>query len=245
MDPTASGCPFAHQVPAELVEWARLFCPPHPVICDIGSRDALDSIYLCRTLEAAECHVFEPNPPSARICESNIARFGRGCNISFNEVALSDEAGTVDFFPVDPSRSENKDPGFSSLFPINPAYASKRRGTIVQDRMIVRATTLDAYFEGRERGPDLLWIDVEGAEKLVLRGGEKTLERVRIIHIEVSFRPMQIGKPLFWEIDGFLRDRRFRLLGFPGISRLKAFLVVHKILPNLPWRWNAVYCRSG
>jgi hypothetical protein len=130
------------------------------------------------------------------------------------------------------------------MFRVNPAYASERRGSIIQDRITVGATTLDSYFQGRRRGPDLLWIDVEGAEKLVLTGGESVLKSVTLIHIEVSFRPMQVGKPLWWEIDGFLRDRGFRLLRFVGVSRLKAFMVVHKLLPNLPWRWNAVYLRG-
>jgi len=130
------------------------------------------------------------------------------------------------------------------MFPVNPAYASERRGRIIQDQITVDATTLDSYFQGRPRGPDLLWIDVEGAEKLVLAGGKNVLKNVKLIHIKVSFRPMQVGKPLWWEIDAFLRDRGFRLLKFVGASRLKAFMVVHKLLPNLPWRWNAIYLRG-
>ena len=235
--------PFGHQVPAEVVGIARVVCPPNPVICEIGSRDALDGIYLSKALDAAECHVFEPNPASIQTCLANLASHGRGCNVYFNPVALSDVTGPVDFFPVDPEKSVNKDLGFSSMLRVNPAYASKRRGRIIQDRITVGATTLDSYFQGRGRGPDLLWIDVEGAEKLVLTGGESVLKSVTLIHIEVSFRPMQLGKPLWWEIDGFLRSRGFRLLRFVGVSRLKAFMVVHKLLPNLPWRWNALYVR--
>lgn len=233
-----------HEVPAEFVGRARAICPSNPVLCDVGSRDALDAIYLCEALHAAECHVFEPNPAAARICETNIANYGGGCKILFNRLAVSDRVGPVEFFPVNVERSENKDLGFSSMFPINPAYASNRRGSIIQDRTTVVATTLDSYFAGRGRGPDLLWIDVEGAEKLVLRGADAVLAHVTLIHIEVSFRPMQLGKPLFWEIDEFLRDRRFRLLKFAGVSRAKAVLAVRKLLPNLPWRWNAIYCSS-
>jgi FkbM family methyltransferase len=244
MDSMTEEAPFVHQVPAEVIGIARAVCPPNPVICEIGSRDALDGIYLSKALDAAECHVFEPNPASIQTCLANLASYGRGWNIYFNPLALSEAAGPVDFFAVNPEKSANKDLGFSSMFPINPAYASERRGGIIQDRITVGATTLDCYFEGRQRGPDLLWIDVEGAEKLVLAGGKSVLEGVTLIHIEVSFRPMQVGKPLWWEIDGFLRDRGFRLLKFVGVSRLKAFLVVHKLLPNLPWRWDALYLRG-
>ena len=245
MGSMTEGAPFVHQVPAEVVGIARAVCPPNPVICEIGSRDALDGIYLSIALEAAECHVFEPNPASIQTCLANLARYGRGCNISFNALALSEAEGPVEFFPVNPEKSANKDLGFSSMFPVNPAYASERRGRIIQDRITVDATTLDCYFQGRQRGPDLLWIDVEGAEILVLAGGEIVLKGVTLIHIEVSFRPMQVGKPLWWEIDGYLRGQGFRLFKFVGVSRLKAFMVVHKLLPNLPWRWNALNLRGG
>lgn len=235
---------FVHEVPARFVELAKRMGPSNPVICDIGSRDALDGIYLYKALHATECHVFEPNPTAVEICKSNVAKYGDGCNIFFNPVGLSDKVGTVSFFPVSPEKSENRDIGFSSMLPINPAYASKRRGSIVQDKITMTTTTLDSYFAKREKQPDILWVDVEGAELLVFSGGEKVLEHVKLIHVEVSFRPMQVGKPLFWEIDEFLKKRHFRLFEFIGVSYLKAILVVHKLLPNLPWRWNAVYYRQ-
>jgi len=237
--------PLVHQDPAEVVRIARAVCPASPVICEIGSRDALDGIYLSKALDAAECHVFEPNPASIQTCLANLARYGRGRNICFNPLALSNVAGPVDFFPVNAGKSANMDLGFSSMFRVNPACASKRRGNIIQDRITLDATTRDCYFHGRQRGPDLLWIDVEGAEKLVLAGGKTVLKGVTLIHIEVSFRPMQVGKPLWWEIDGYLRGQGFRLFKFVGVSRLKAFMVVHKLLPNLPWRWNALNLRGG
>ncbi len=228
------------EVPHDLIELAAKLGVRHPVICEIGSRDALDGIRLCKTFEASECHVFEADPRGVELCKENIAKYGGGLNISLNAVAVADRGSVIAYLPVNTEQSENRDIGFSSMFRINPLYWSKR-GAIVQDRIEVPATTLDAYFEGRKNQPDLLWIDVEGAEKLVLSGAEKVLKHVRLIHIEVSFRPMQIGKPLFWEIDAYLKERGFALAGFAGVSRIKAFVVVHKLLPNLPWHWNAIY----
>jgi FkbM family methyltransferase len=240
----AVGASFSHQVPPELVRIAKDVCPRNPIICEIGSRDALDGIYLSTVLDAAECHIFEPDPSSIGNCRANIAEYGQGRNIILNAVALSDRTGSAHFYAVDPSQSDNKDRGFSSMFPISPVYASARRGRIIQRRITVPTTTLDSYFEGNQRWPDLLWIDVEGAEKLVLAGGLRTLSHVSLIYIEVSFRPMQIGKPLWWEIDKLLRGQQFRLLKFIEASRWKAFMVVHRLLPNPPWHWNAIYLRS-
>jgi FkbM family methyltransferase len=234
---------FVHKLPAEFVEYARRTGPANPVICDIGSRDALDGIYLYKALHAAECHIFEPNPTAIEICKSNIAKYGDGCTIFFSPVGLSDTVGTDDFFPVNLEKSVYKDMGFSSMLPLNPVFASKPRRMIVQDRITITTTTLDSYFAKREKQPDVLWMDVEGAELRVFSGGVKVLEHVRLIHVEVSFRPMQIAKPLFWEIDEFLKRRQFRFFKFIGVSHLRGVLVMHKLLPNSPWRWNAVYYR--
>ncbi len=231
------------EIGSQFLALARRILPRPPVLCDVGSRDAAEAINL-RTQLGGVVHVFEPNPVSAEICRGNLeAAFGAGsASWFFNEVAVSDREGSVPFYPVNMELSVNKDPGFSSLFRINPAY-TKRRGRIHQDEITVRSTTLDAYFRGK-RPPDLLWVDVEGAELLVLRGAENVLARVRLIHLEVSFRPMQLGKPLFREVHQFLEARGFTFFGFTGISAAKAFLYMHRLLPNPPWRLNAVFYRQ-
>jgi hypothetical protein len=48
----------------------------------------------------------------------------------------------------------------------------------------VRQVTLDGLLKS-ERGIDLIKIDVEGAEFLVLRGAQKTLDRVRYVMVEL------------------------------------------------------------
>jgi FkbM family methyltransferase len=230
----------------KFIRLAKRMLGNRPIICDIGSRDAQEGIFLMKQLGGKELHVFEPNPSAARICRQNLAKFTSEshANIAtFNEVAIADRVGELPFYPVNAGLSENKDSGFSSLLPINPDY-TKTRGRIVQDEVVIKATTLDEYFKDRER-PDLLWIDVEGAELRVLRGAAAVLLNVTLVHIEVSFRPMQIGKPLFWEISKYLSDRGFAFHGFIEVSTFRGFLYRHRLLPNLPWRLNAVFSRPG
>jgi FkbM family methyltransferase len=217
-----------------------LFGDRQPIICDIGSRDAREGIALMRQLNGRELHVFEANPSAARICRQNLVALGE--SVHFNEMAVADKPGRLKFYPVNVDLSENKDIGFSSLFQINPGY-TKRRGSIVQDEVIVDATTLDDYFQDKP-APDLLWIDVEGAELQVFRGATRVLPGVRLIHVEVSFRPMQVGKPLFWELSRYLKSQGFSFHGFMEISALRAFLYRYRLLPNLPWRLNAVFVRA-
>jgi FkbM family methyltransferase len=233
-------------VGSKFIRLAKGMLGDHPIICDIGSRDAQEGIFLMKQLGGKELHVFEPNPSAAQICRQNLAKFtdeSDDCIAIFNEVAIADCVGELQFYPVNAGLSENKDSGFSSLFQINPDY-TRTRGRIVQDEVVVKAMTLDEYFRDREQ-PDLLWIDVEGAELQVLRGAAAVLPNVTLLHIEVSFRPMQIGKPLFWEISRYLSYRGFAFHSFMEISALRGFLYRHRLLPNRPWRLNAVFCRSG
>jgi FkbM family methyltransferase len=230
----------------KFIRLAKRMLANRPIICDVGSRDAQEGIFLMKQLGGKELHVFEPNPNAARVCRENLATFTSEshANIAvFNEVAVTDRAGELRFYPVNASLSENKDSGFSSLFQINPDY-TKTRGSIVQDEVVIEATILDEYFTAREQ-PDLLWIDVEGAELQVLRGAARVLRGVTLLHIEVSFRPMQIGKPLFWEISTHLENHGFAFHSFMEVSAFKGFLYRHRLLPNLPWRLNAVFYRPG
>ncbi len=240
-DGAASHTETRADIDPEFLRIARELAPKNPIICDIGSRDALEGIALLRELGGRHLHVFEANPNAASICRENLAKVAPAEIVTFNEVAVTDQVGQLKFYPVNVNLSENKDIGFSSLLPINPDY-TKRRRKIVQDEVHVQATTLDAYFTGK-RNPDILWVDVEGAELQVFRGAARVLQTVKLIHVEVSFRPMQVGKPLFSEIESHLRERGFAFHSFMEVSALRAFLYRHKLLPNLPWRLNAVFHR--
>jgi hypothetical protein len=54
---------------------------------------------------------------------------------------------------------------------------------------------------------------------------------------------MQIGKPLFWEIENHLQRRGFRFGGFIEVPAWQGFVYRKRLVPNLPWRLNAVFHR--
>jgi len=80
----------------------------------------------------------------------------------------------------------------------------------VRERVEVPVRTLDAFLAadaGWTEPIELLKIATQGTELPVLTGAVGSLERVRLIWTEVSFRPMYRGSAVFADIHEFL-DRQ-------------------------------------
>jgi FkbM family methyltransferase len=103
----------------------------------------------------------------------------------------------------------------SSLLPVLPDVGSAggRLDLAVRERVAVPTRTLDELVAeaGISAPIDLLKIDTQGTELHVLRGAARALPRVRMIWIEVSFRPLYDGSALFADVHAFLRRHDFRL----------------------------------
>jgi FkbM family methyltransferase len=209
------------------------------VVYECGSRDALDGLRLADALDADELHVFECNPQAIELCRQNIASSSCRTKIHLNPLAVCERPGELDFYPIDPAATKTdwKDGniGASSLYRANPAWPYEQ---YVQRKIRVQATALDTYCNTRVP-PDLLWMDLQGAELRVLQGAAAVLPKIKLLHLEVSFRPLYLGQPLFWELDRFLRER-FKLLRLYDI-RSRMFLKLNSLLDREKWFTDAVY----
>lgn len=78
----------------------------------------------------------------------------------------------------------------------------------VVDRLSVEAICLDDVSEIQHT--DMLKIDVQGAERLVFRGGQNRLKKAVVIHTEVSFVPLYKDQPSLADVRS-----RAEILGFP------------------------------
>lgn len=95
----------------------------------------------------------------------------------------------------------------------------------------VTTTSLDAW---RDRGdylsPYAMWIDVEGAQELVLAGAAKTLERTDLVLIELENRPIWEGQQASDAIEELLGALDLRPVA-RDIER--------------PHQFNGLFARSG
>lgn len=140
-------------------QWLQAVLGPGRVFFDIGANVGFFTVLASRIVGGEGAVVaFEPLPENLRALQEHV-RLNRAQNVTVVAAAVSDRAGTERFGPAD-----------------NPAM-----GGLAPDGSIDVATvTLDDLVkEGAVRRPDVLKIDVEGAELRVLAGARRTLVEAR------------------------------------------------------------------
>jgi hypothetical protein len=110
----------------------------------------------------------------------------------------------------------------------------------------VPVTTIDSYLHNRRLTHiDLLKIDTQGFDLEVLRGATEMLRRraVDTVLVEVLFAPLYKGQANFGEVERFMAEKGYGLLGFYEVARPKScigwvtacFRPVDKVWRN----WNS------
>jgi FkbM family methyltransferase len=141
-----------------------------------------------------------------------IEKYSSDSRIAVVAAALSDRNGEARF-------EINRSEASSSLLPIDPRNSDWfGRDLSVADSITVPTLTLTELMT-REKleSVDLLKLDLQGAERLVVTGGEQALDRVQVIYTEVFFERLYSGAWLFWEMNEFLSARGFKLCGLSNI----------------------------
>lgn len=79
------------------------------------------------------------------------------------------------------------------------------------DTIQVPEARLDTLLRGRTfEGPLLLKLDLQGFELHALQGGRELLKQTDYVLLEIAFKPMYEGEPLFDDVYGFMRNAGFR-----------------------------------
>ena len=200
----------------EIVAAARPGHAPR-VVLDVGARDCRESLDFAAAFPGATIYAFECNPATLPACRAAAAGEPR---VRLTEQAVTDTDGRTAFFPIDQAKtvtgSADGNPGASSLFEATGDYPLER---YVQRRVEVETTRLDTFLARAGIGHvDVLWMDVQGAELLVLRGLGERLADVDWIHLEAEQFEIYRGQALLPAIDAYLATRGFELAGFTSYS---------------------------
>jgi len=152
---------------------------PGSIALDVGANVGTTTLVMAaRCGTAGRVVAFEPDPQARKILQRNIALNPRAGSITIEEVACSSSEGKATFYARGQARSSlDGDAADPSEKP-----------------MTVSLTTLDAYSERAELSPNLVKIDVEGAEVAVLRGAQRLLASDATVLCELH--------PFAWERNG-------------------------------------------
>jgi FkbM family methyltransferase len=120
--------------------------------------------------------------------------------------AVSDRPGTLTMNVAGNSVS-------SSVLPMRSEHVDAAPAARYVNTEEVTATTVDDLVDRHRLDPasTLLKIDVQGYEKSVLEGAEKTLSQFAAVRTEMSLVPLYDGQALMPEIMAYLDERGFDL----------------------------------
>ena len=180
-------------------------------ILDIGSRDCEQALEFAVAFPTAQIYAFECNPATIPICRQNAEKCGR---VHFIEKAVNTFDGECTFYPTNKDKTvttwKDGNPGASSLFIANNQYTYE---TYVQDIITVPCARIDTLVrELQIPRPKLVWIDLQGAEKIAFESMGEYLREVEFIYLEITHKEMYQGQVLFPEMHHYLQSQGFALI---------------------------------
>ncbi len=168
---------------------------PGDVFYDVGANIGLISL-LAAASTAVTVHAFEPEPRNARHLRANAA-LNHLANLHVHELGLADREGTADLY-VGGETGE----GTHSMLAVS---AVNRRAVKIP------VMTGDRFSQQSNPIPDVVKIDVEGAEMDVLRGMDSLLRRQAIRDLFIEIHPDRLAST-GWNTHALLewmRDRNY------------------------------------
>jgi len=187
-------------------------CQGASVVFDVGANRAWVSLAVALHCPQVKLIAFEPDPEILRMGRQNLALnpdvAGR---ITLREHAVGDRNGTLSF-----ARSEGGNLGTGRL--------NERAGV---NAITVHCRTVDSICEELGVHPDVIKIDVEGAELAVLRGMPELLRRhpPRAMMVELHGFYLTDHRDFYREIHDLLSAAGYKLLQ----------LREHGFKPATPW----------
>ena len=153
---------------------------PGDVIYDVGANTGLYSLFAASKHRESKLFAFEPYPPNVKMLEQDIP-LNQLHNVEVIEKALSDSNGTVEF-----DQPADSDVGYgSSSITVDRSESTVEVPTVTGDQLIA---------EDQIPEPNIIKIDVEGAEPLVIAGLERALSApsCRVVYCEVHLPGVDI-----------------------------------------------------
>ncbi len=197
---------------------------------EVGSRDGADAFFLSAiTNKSMRIVCFDPHPafPELAKCFALLNR-----RIALDARAVSDVAGRVRFYCTETANTQYvcEDLGIGASSTKKPIVNVPGLPTKDFREIVVESVSGQRCCETYGQ-PDVLILDVQGAELSVLQSFAEHLCKVELVFSEVNIASGMTyeGDSSVGELTGFMEKNGFRLLSAYNISRYSA---------------DVIYCRS-
>lgn len=176
----------------------------NPTIFEIGCADGGDTEEFFNILDNPTIYCFEPEPKNIKILKD---RFKDNNNFILYEGVVSDKDGELIFHR---SRSEGHPEAlcYSGSVKTPKDHVQEWPSIKFDNDITVLSITLDSFCKiNNVQKIDFIWMDVQGAEDLVISGGKDTLStKVKYLYTEYSNREYYQGQKNLNEILSQLGD---------------------------------------
>ena len=201
--------PFSKQL-------GKYFSPrENMTIFDIGSCEGEDSIRLKKRFPNASVYTFEPLPDNVAKIKKNFAKYGHPADKIF-QIALSDKNAKAEFYvssghPDHLPKTDDWDFGNKSSSLLAPKEHTKTLEWIKFNKNVeVETVRLDTFcIANAVDSIDFIYMDVQGAELLVLEGAGKILQNVKAVWLEVEAIELYDKQPLKNDVEEFMAKHHF------------------------------------
>ena len=172
----------------------KLVSRPNPTILEIGCHDGSNTLWFLEVFDSPRIFCFEPDPRAASRFKHKI---GNRPEVSFFEYAITDKNGTTTFYMSSGQENDIMPEGWDCSGSIRKPknHLEVHPWCKFEKNIIVETKTLDTWCrENAIDRIDFIWMDVQGAEIDVIRGGRKALRNTRYLYTEYSNKELYEGQ---------------------------------------------------
>ena len=163
--------------------------PMGGTVIEVGAHIGLYTTFMAKLAgSAGAVHAFEPDPTSHRCLLENL-KLNNISNVIASPLACAHQRTTMTL-------------SAGSFGESNSTIGQLPDRISANSRTRIETITLDEYTQSGQIAPDLVKIDVEGAESLVIAGGNETLSRAPSIVLE--FHPTKLTRDFSCSPEDFI-----------------------------------------
>jgi FkbM family methyltransferase len=135
----------------------------------------IGSVAIPLSKSCKKMYIFEANPRTFEYLKFNTL-INECNNVSLHNLAIGDSVGSISFIAHEANSGSSRRAPLKDFSPVE-----FEKGEVTR----VNSIDMDSFFVGGEVY-DLLFMDIEGSEYFALKGGQKTLARVKTLIMEFS-----------------------------------------------------------